>query len=47
MNLKRLSNQMIKLGTLIAGASVASQCLFKIDPGENAIIFSKLGGGIK
>lgn len=47
MNFNSASKTLIKLGTVIAGASFISQFIYKIEPGESAIIFSKVGNGIQ
>lgn len=47
MNLKSLSSSLIKTGGLIVGLSALSKCIYSVDPGERAIIFSKFYGGIK
>lgn len=38
---------MTKLGGLFLGASLMTQCIYKVDPGQRAIIFDKFGGGIE
>lgn len=47
MNLKSLSNSLVKTGGILVGLSALSKCIYSVDPGERAIIFSKFYGGIK
>ena len=47
MNLKSLSNSLMKTGGALVGLSFLSKCIYSVDPGERAIIFSKFYGGIK
>jgi regulator of protease activity HflC (stomatin/prohibitin superfamily) len=47
MNLKAFSGSLIKGGGLLVGLSALSKCIYSVDPGERAIIFSKFYGGIK
>jgi prohibitin 1 len=47
MNLKSVSNTLIRTGGALAGLSLLTKCIYSVDPGERAIIFSKFYGGIK
>lgn len=42
-----MSKSLIKLGTILAGASLIRKCIYSVEPGENAIVFSKIGSGIQ
>lgn len=37
----------MKIGTFLTGASLICKCIYSVEPGENAIVFSKIGGGIQ
>lgn len=45
--LSSMSNKMIMAGGVLMGLGVLKQCIFKVDPGERAIIFDKFGGGVQ
>lgn len=42
-----VSNKMILAGSVLMGLGALKQCIFKVEPGERAIIFDKFGGGIQ
>jgi prohibitin 1 len=44
MNLNKISNGLIGLGSLAIGLGVLSKFIYRVEPGERAIIFDKLGG---
>jgi len=44
MNLNQISNRLIGLGSIITGGMILSRTIYKVEPGERAIIFTKLGG---
>ena len=47
MNLNKISSSFISLGGMAFGVSLVSKCIYKVEPGERAIIFDKFGGGMK
>ena len=48
MNLNKISNSLIGLGSVAVGLGVLSNFIYRVEPGERAIIFDKVGGtGIK
>jgi prohibitin 1 len=47
MNLLSISNKLLKSGGALIGLGVLTKCVYSVDPGERAIIFSKFYGGIK
>lgn len=47
MNLNKITNSLVGVGSLLAGASLLSNCIYKVEPGERAIIFDRFAGGIR
>ena len=47
MNFKKITNGLVGLGSLFVGASFIGNCIYKVEPGERAIIFDRFAGGIR
>lgn len=47
MNLNKLTNSLLSVGSLFVGAGIASNCIYTVEPGERAIIFDRFAGGIR
>lgn len=41
-----MTNKMMVVGGVLMGLGAIKNCIFKVQPGERAIIFDKFGGGI-
>ncbi len=47
MNLNKLSSGLLGLGGAFLGVGILRNFIYRVEPGERAIIFDKFGGGIK
>lgn len=47
MNFQKVTNNLVGIGTLVMGTSLIGSCVYKVEPGERAIIFDRFAGGIR
>jgi len=47
MNLNKITSSLMSVGGVFLGASIISNCIYRVEPGERAIIFDRFAGGIR